>query len=182
MNSAEQSEFSQNETIISFGRWNDVVSWKFIVSAQEIDPLLCTAACCVVTHNHKLLLVKNNRGWELPAGKIEKGESATETAIREVLEETTAIIEQPIQFGFKKITAIEPVPRSGSNHEFFPFPDSYVIFFYAVSIHFIQQATKADIIEKKLADYSEAKSLLDTGKQYEGIIEYLFAQKLIELD
>lgn len=43
----------------------------------------------VVTYRNSILLLKRfNNDWVLPKGRIEKGETLEETAIREVLEET----------------------------------------------------------------------------------------------
>ena len=44
-----------------------------------------------------------NRGWVVPSGRIEPGETVTEAAIRETYEEIGARIEAPIYFGYYKI-------------------------------------------------------------------------------
>ncbi len=45
------------------------------------------AAGGVVIRNEKLLFIYRNGKWDLPKGKIDKGETASEAAIREVAEE-----------------------------------------------------------------------------------------------
>jgi len=45
------------------------------------------AAGGVVIRNNKLLFIKRNDKWDLPKGKIDKGETIQKTAIREVAEE-----------------------------------------------------------------------------------------------
>ncbi len=45
------------------------------------------AAGGVVVRNNKILTIFRNEKWDLPKGKIDKGESAEEAAIREVQEE-----------------------------------------------------------------------------------------------
>jgi 8-oxo-dGTP pyrophosphatase MutT (NUDIX family) len=181
MSYIEKNQSVQNNTLLSVGKWNNSISWEFFASNQEIDAALCTAVCCVVTHNDSLLLVKNKRGWELPAGKIEKGESALDAVVREVLEETAVIIENATQFGYKKLTANEPIRRPDQSQEFFPFPHSYVVFFFAVAIDFIQRVALSEIMDTKLASYSEATQLLAKNNQYQGIIEYLLDKKKIDL-
>ncbi len=42
----------------------------------------------VKNENHELLMIYRNGMWDLPKGKIEKGESPSEAALREVCEET----------------------------------------------------------------------------------------------
>ncbi|MEF3351896.1 NUDIX hydrolase [Paenibacillus sp. GYB006] len=56
---------------------------KFIVSASVI----------VLNESNKILLMKGHRGWEMPQGCVEEGESIRQAAIREVKEETGIDIE-----------------------------------------------------------------------------------------
>ncbi|MGW7160172.1 NUDIX hydrolase [Paenibacillus taichungensis] len=56
---------------------------KFIVSASVI----------VLNENDEILLMKGRRGWEMPQGCVEEGETITQAAIREVKEETGIDIE-----------------------------------------------------------------------------------------
>jgi len=64
-----------------------------------------TGAVIVVKVNDEFLIGFNNwrKQWEMPAGRIEKGESARQAAIRELLEETHQKVEN-IEFKglFKK--------------------------------------------------------------------------------
>ncbi|MDY7396924.1 NUDIX domain-containing protein [Aureibaculum sp. 2210JD6-5] len=53
----------------------------------------------VFSENNKILFIYRNDKWDLPKGKIEKGESAKEGAIREVEEET----------GIENLTIKEPL-------------------------------------------------------------------------
>ena len=44
-------------------------------------------------YNHRLLMVHHqSRGWELPGGKVEKGEHPMAAAVREVYEESGAVL------------------------------------------------------------------------------------------
>ena len=56
---------------------------KFIVSASVI----------VLNQNNEILLMKGRRGWEMPQGCVEEGESIRQAAVREVREETGIEIE-----------------------------------------------------------------------------------------
>ena len=53
----------------------------------------------VYNNNNKVLFIYRNDTWDLPKGKIEKGESTEDAAIREVEEET----------GIEKLTITEPL-------------------------------------------------------------------------
>lgn len=62
---------------------------------------------CVVKHNGKVLILKRPEDedvypgiWELPSGKVEFGESLTDSIIREVKEETSLVISNPKLVGY----------------------------------------------------------------------------------
>jgi 8-oxo-dGTP diphosphatase len=53
-----------------------------------------TAAAVVLNEQDELLLIRTpRRGWELPGGQVERGESAKAAAVREVHEETGLHVE-----------------------------------------------------------------------------------------
>jgi len=52
-----------------------------------------SAKALVFNENKNILIIRENRGWELPGGGIEQGESPQETIIREMKEECGFIIE-----------------------------------------------------------------------------------------
>lgn len=166
------------EFVLSEGNWGENISWQFVASTEQPNRELCTAVCCVTTFDNKLLLVKNKRGWECPAGKIKSDESLEQAAAREVREETCALISRPQLFGYKRLTALEQVPRVDEPTLFYPFPNSYVVFFYANAVAFSDEPLAKDIEEVKLASYGEAKELLATGRQYENVLEYLLQNKI----
>ena len=59
-------------------------------------------AKCIVKHENKILMIKNNYGrgnWTFPGGKIEKDESPNLAAIREVWEEVEIKISAPQYLG-----------------------------------------------------------------------------------
>lgn len=53
-----------------------------------------SAACIVLNDEDKILLIKGPlRGWEMPGGQVEIGETLEDAAIREVKEESGADVE-----------------------------------------------------------------------------------------
>jgi 8-oxo-dGTP diphosphatase len=55
---------------------------------------IVSAATIVINEDNELLLIKGpRRGWEMPGGQVEEGESLKEAAIRETKEETGIDIE-----------------------------------------------------------------------------------------
>ena len=170
----------ENQQPISTGSWNENISWEFFIGDEVPDPALCTAVCCITVFQEKLILVRNKRGWEFPAGKMESGESAETAIIREVGEETGALIESPKIFGYKKLTALQPVSKPDQPDAFYPFPHSYVVFFYAEAADFKQTELADDALEIKLATLSEAQELLEPQGKYKNMLEFLSEQGLIK--
>lgn len=58
-------------------------------------PMHIVAACALITnHQEEILLVRHpRRGWEVPGGQIEEGESVVEGLQREIWEETGTLAE-----------------------------------------------------------------------------------------
>ena len=168
-------------SVLSKGNWGEKISWEFIVSPEPPPRDLCTAVCCIVMYQNKLVLVRNKRGWEFPAGKIEQGEEP-ETAIRrEIAEEAGAIIKKPQLFGHKKLTASEPMRRL-DDVSFYPFPDSYFLFFHATAESIGDRPTGADVSEIMLVGYEEAEYLIAQGGQYTNVLEHLMNTGVIPVN
>lgn len=67
---------------------------------EAISPLpedinVSAVICLAFDEEGKLLVVKNKRGWDLPGGHVEEGESLLEALSREVMEEACATISSP---------------------------------------------------------------------------------------
>jgi len=55
---------------------------------------IVSAAAIVINENNEILLIKGpRRGWEMPGGQVEEGESLSDAAIRETKEEAGIDIE-----------------------------------------------------------------------------------------
>ena len=52
-----------------------------------------TVPCAIILKEGKILLVKDNKGWVIPGGKVEEGETPLEALVREVKEETSLEID-----------------------------------------------------------------------------------------
>lgn len=63
------------------------------------------AGCAVFDDNKRLLVIHRNKGnnvqWEMPGGKIDKGETAQQTAIRELKEELNIMVNVEKELGTK---------------------------------------------------------------------------------
>lgn len=166
--------------LLSVGRWDKNLSWEFFVSSTMPPLTLCTAVCCVPVFHGFLALVRNKRGWELPAGKIEPKDETVEAATRrELKEEIRAEVGTLHFFGYKKITAQEPVVRPGHQTGYYPFPNSYVVFSYAEILNFRDTPTAPDVQNTQLLAVNDAQQVLAENGQYPGILEYLLLKQVL---
>lgn len=181
----EQYEYklttSASGSILTEGRWREDIPWQFIISDREPDPALCTATFCVTIYNGELLLVNNkSRGWELPGGHLDEGEQLKDALEREILEESGAVIKDPQLFGYKKISPKNPV-RYKSTERFYPYPHSYVPYYFAEASELFDAQPAVDIVEVKKVGLKEAKKLLTPGQSHDRIIEHLVRTKKVTI-
>jgi 8-oxo-dGTP diphosphatase len=61
---------------------------------MKVPKHIVSAAAVVLNEKNELLLIKGpRRGWEIPGGQVEEGESLTDAVIRETIEESGIEIE-----------------------------------------------------------------------------------------
>lgn len=77
-------------------RWSHVVIHSenyedMIKDWNKICPTIKAAGGLVVNPDCEILFIHRRGHWDLPKGKMEKGETKKQTAIREVMEETGAV-------------------------------------------------------------------------------------------
>ena len=65
-------------------------------------PLIIAAGGKVINNKSEILFIYRNKKWDLPKGKAEKNENISETALREVEEET----------GIKNLSIIKPLDKT----------------------------------------------------------------------
>ena len=67
---------------------NDVVKKLLFERFKKEIPLVVAAGGKVINQNGKVLFIYRNDKWDLPKGKLDKGEEIEAAAIREIEEET----------------------------------------------------------------------------------------------
>ncbi|WP_274654646.1 NUDIX domain-containing protein [Paenibacillus humicola] len=87
-----------------------------------------TCSFVLAFRDHELLLTNlTDRGWDIPGGHIEPGETPFEAMKRELFEETGARIESAELIGHELIRLNGEKPP----HWKYPYPESYMVFYTA---------------------------------------------------
>ena len=130
---------------IAVGDWGEHVSWE-LYEASTLPPAeLCTAVMCVAVSDGKVVLACSERGWGMLGGHIEAGETLDAALMREALEEGGFIIDRHQLFAVRKITAkIQASKRPGITY---PFPTSYMTYYWATTSKPLQAPTGEEILE-----------------------------------
>lgn len=101
----------------------------------------------------EILLVRHvKRGWEVPGGHIEEGESFLEAMHRELYEESQMSCESLTQLGFLRKEALEEKPINCT----YPHPVSYCLFYAGVISEVDVFLGDEKIKEARFFDLSEA--------------------------
>lgn len=183
MNAEQKLHLGKGEFVLTEGVWDENTPWKFIVSNKEPPPDLCTAAFCVAVSDGKILLVQQrDRDWELPGGHIDEGEEIEGALIRETLEESGAVVENLRMFGYKLVLPSSPVPHRETPGKFYPFPRSYVPYYYAQATEILNVRLSPDVIGSRVVSFNEAKTMLSPGHNHDKILEHLVTTNLIHVN
>ncbi|CAG7646563.1 NUDIX domain-containing protein [Paenibacillus allorhizosphaerae] len=101
---------------------------RLIISGRLPDTERITCAFVLAFQQDQLLLTHlHERGWDIPGGHIEPGETPEEAVKRELYEETGASIGSPMLLGYEQIRLLGEKPA----HYKYPYPDSYMVFYTA---------------------------------------------------
>jgi 8-oxo-dGTP pyrophosphatase MutT (NUDIX family) len=154
------NKFNESEPVLK-GQWGDEISWEFVISSKMPSRELCTAIICIalVDNGDKVVLAKNERGWELLGGHIEEGESIEEALHREAEEEGGFIIDSFELFGHRKIQSTKMIKHDQIEGQYYPYPVSYVPHFIAHASAELTSALGSDIFESRTFNVGEAPLL-----------------------
>ena len=131
------------------GRW-DSAEWRFYLSSETPSEEKVTAVFGVPIHKEGVILTKNHRGWELPGGHREIGESLKQTLTREILEEAGIrhfeSSEKPI--GYLEILDDYPKLNKATGENY---PNPGYILFYVINVSGLLEPVKeGEALEAKI--------------------------------
>lgn len=101
---------------------------QFILDARLPPAGLITSALVLAFQNDNFLMTKlHHRGWDIPGGHIELGETSLQAMLREVSEETSATLDRIEVLGYQLMRVLAPCPENYA----YPCPDSYQLIYWA---------------------------------------------------
>jgi 8-oxo-dGTP diphosphatase len=129
-----------------------------LVLDGEPPPLRLTTSVFVLAFDEQRRLLMTRlirRGWDLPGGHIEPGESPEAALRREVLEETQCVLGDVRMLGYQHLSVLCAAPP---NYRY-PYPESYQVFFIARVFEPRAFAPTAEAAERNFFDVDEAKAV-----------------------
>ena len=99
------------------------------ILGDGLPPLeLITAASVFAFEGDRILLTRlHSRGWDIPGGHIDGGETPEAAMRREVREETGAVLDRVELLGYVHLQVLAPKPEGYR----YPYPDSYMVSYWA---------------------------------------------------
>jgi 8-oxo-dGTP pyrophosphatase MutT (NUDIX family) len=146
-------------TLISTGSWDGVTQWELYLSDDVPALETCSAVLCVAKYGDGIVLARAKRGWGMLGGHIERGESLEEALLRELAEEAGYTPDSYRIFGHRRLISPAPVPHGQRDGEFYPYPESNIVYFIAESSQRPTGHTESDILESRIFTPEELDSL-----------------------
>ncbi|MFW6059851.1 MAG: NUDIX domain-containing protein [Phycisphaeraceae bacterium] len=144
------------------------------------DPAKVTSALAMAFAGDRFLMTRlHKRGWDIPGGHVEVGETLEQAVRREVHEETGATLERLQPFAYQQIRLLGPVPADYR----YPAPESFQVFFIAQVADLGTFAATAEAGERRLFAPREAVQVAWVKKHrpfYEAALEHVRAMNQVE--
>ncbi len=141
------------------GAWSDGLKWEFYEDGVLPDESLCMAVSCLFFYEGKVVLVRNARGWEIPGGHIDEGETIAEALCSEMWEEVGVDVdykEYSLRW-YRKLYPPAPMKHRDREGENYPFPFWYLAT-YICHLDVLPLGPQAsDVLEIKMFSLDEVR-------------------------
>lgn len=114
--------------IIASGHWSPETRWELLIDHPLPPDQLCVTAFCIAFKDGKIALTRHHRGWDIPGGHREPGETIEAGARRELFEETGLEVGPLLQIGVSRVDMTTQQERDGRPY---PFPTSFGLWYTA---------------------------------------------------
>lgn len=127
-----------------------------LVLADRLPPReLITSALALAFHEGEFLMTKlHDRGWDIPGGHIEAGETPEETMRREVMEEAMVTLGSVQLLGYQQIRLLGDVPMDYR----YPHPDSYQTFYLGIVATVLPFVPTDESLDRAFFSIAEART------------------------
>lgn len=115
-------------TLIAEKAWSPDLYWKLYVGHPTPPRELCVTAFCFAFRDGKIALTRHHRGWDVPGGHSEPGESMDDCARRETFEETGLRVGELSLIAVHRVDQKKPHERDGRPY---PFPTTFGLWYCA---------------------------------------------------
>ncbi|NMO97037.1 NUDIX domain-containing protein [Paenibacillus lemnae] len=121
-------------------------------------PIHCpiTSAYVLAFQDNRLLLTRlQDRGWDIPGGHLEQNETPEMAAVRELYEETGAVLKHIELLGAMNIHITGDKPPGYT----YPFPESSMVFYWGIVDRLDPLQSNEEVAERRLFELEEAKAV-----------------------
>lgn len=128
-----------------------------LILADQLPPISAITSALALAFDGERILMTNlrQRGWDIPGGHMEPGETPEAAMRREVMEEAGALLTDVQLLGYQRIRLLGQVPDGYR----YPYPDSYQILYLARVADLIEFAGNAEASQRAFFVPSAAEEL-----------------------